>query len=537
MFNFSEIKLVRESNDNFVGIRKSELGDTYEFHLPNGFDNFPDGDYAKVRNLFFKMYRTFRKFENDNKARVNLNRSDYQTDQDQTTVSSGGLSLQTEEGETCQLYSKLRMIERILETYDELVINSIQKKKKRTDDIDYSKIYKYLDRAIYLDNDVIFVDTMDLPRPVLRYESTDIVNLYCYILDEIIQQLEEDVPAYIKHRIQDIKILSDQFKDHYLTSDQSIFNEETFLETTNILKEALDTIDRYTYYKDADYWEIYEAIETFLYGELNPDLNDGEYWGIKGFSLIWEDMCHTYFFKNYHLEQICYADTDIPLKDYKNDYPKYSNQRREEKDINKVGNLPKTIYSPDKTCYWTKWLYSNESDQFDNQKLLRWHELLTIQIDPNSYVSVLTKKGYDRFPTHPDFQDLEKGNDSENKKRLTKYLAPDMVLINNSDNIEIIDFKDVPLEFYLKPSSSRSPTESNKYKNDIIKQLTYELALQQTHKISRNYFFIPYYYSNSSNYNHSMGEFEASLNVSDSGIQVFKADFFLIQNSYIEENL
>jgi len=219
MFDFSEIKLVKNPNDNFVGIRKSQLCDNYEFWLPNGFNDFPEGNFDKVRELFFKMYRTFRKFETDNKPirRVNINRSDYQEDQDQTTVSSGGLSLQTEEGESCQLYSKLRMIERVLETYDDLAINSIQKKIKRTDDIDYSQIHKYLDRAIYLDNDVIYVETMDLPSPVLRYETTDIVNLYCYILDEIIQQLDEDVPENVKNHIQNIRVLAQYFKDDYLT--------------------------------------------------------------------------------------------------------------------------------------------------------------------------------------------------------------------------------------------------------------------------------------------------------------------------------
>lgn len=34
MFDFSEIKLVKNPNDNFVGIRKSQLGDNYEFWLP-----------------------------------------------------------------------------------------------------------------------------------------------------------------------------------------------------------------------------------------------------------------------------------------------------------------------------------------------------------------------------------------------------------------------------------------------------------------------------------------------------------------------
>ncbi len=484
MIDFSELTLIKNSNDNFVGIRKSESGDNYEFWLPNGFSNFPAGDFDKVRDLFFKMYRTFRKFENDNNPnRINTNRADYQTNQDQTTISSGGLSLQTVEGEPCQLYSKLDMIERILETYDDLSINAIQKKVKRTENIDYSQIHKYLDRAIYLDNDVIYIETMDLPCPLLRYESTDIVTLYCYILDEIIQQLQEDVPDNIKDLSQDIRFLGQHFKDNYLTSDQSIFHKDTFLETTIILKETLDNIDKNTYYKDADYWGLYEAIETFLYGELSPGINDGNYWGIKGFSLIWEDMCQTYFFKN-KKSKICYADTDISLRNY-------TNASRQQQEVNRVGNIPMII--SDGITPRKQWIYSDESDVSDNDsQILRWHELFVIEFDPNSRHLVCT----DGYVLHPDYDYLEYGYDADHTqiKIMTRYLRPDLVLLSDNDDnkVEIVDYKDVPLEFYLNPSKL-SLKEHNKYKHDVIKQLTYEFAIQKNYSISSSVFFIPYY--------------------------------------------
>ena len=523
MFNFSEIKLVKKPNDNFVGIRKSDSGNDYEFWLPNGFDDFPEGNFEQVRDLFFKMYRTFRKFENDNKPdRINLNRPDYQADQDQTTVSSGGLALENEEGESCQLYSKLRMIERVLETYDDLAINSIQKKIKKTDKIDYSQLYKYLDRAIYLDNDVIYVETMDLPRPVLRYESTDVVNLYCYILDEIVKQLDEDVPDNIKARIPDISFLAQQFQDAYLTSEQSIFGKDTFLETISILKEALGSIDKNTYYKDSDYWGLYEAIETFLYGEINPNLNDGEYWGIKGFSLIWEDMCNTYFFKN-HQNEVCFADTDIPIKNWNK-----NNFRRSQEDKDRVGNLPIVHFTD------TKWIYSIESDISDsdqNDKILRWDELLVIEFDPDFRYLVLT----DGAKPHPSYNNLNYGYDNNNHTTnfLSKYLRPDLILLKNYSAIEIIDYKDVPLAFYTSPSNL-TPKEHNKYKLDIIKQLTYEFALQQTHTIANNLFFIPYYYEILPVSN-PLGEIEEVLALN--GILIFKANFSLIQTEYLQENL
>ncbi|MBD2679843.1 MULTISPECIES: LlaJI family restriction endonuclease [Nostoc] len=522
MFDFSRLNLVRNSNEFFIGIRKSQFGDNFDFCLPNGFDNFPVGDFDAVRNLFFKMYRTFRKFERENlnTNRFNINKPDFQQDQDQTTLSSGGVKIQTEEGDSCILYSKIKMIERVLEAYDDLAINSIQKKVRHSEEIDYSKIDKYLDRAIYLNDDVIYVEWMDLPRSMVRYESTDLVNLYCYILDEIIEQLNSDVPDNIKVRTQDIHFLAQHFKEDYLTSNQSIFGEDTFEETISVLKEALDNIDKNTYYKDGDYWGLYEAIETFLYGELNPDQGDGEFWGVHGFSLIWEDMCNTYFFKE-HRDKICYADTDIPLKGYEN-------LEREGEEKNRVGNRKANTGN----LYGNQWVYSKTSNISKNLgkvvEKLEWDELLCIEFDLNERTFVYS---------HPRYNQLEKRDRSS---ALRRFLRPDLILESNNitgDNnvdenkIKIIDYKDVPLEFYR--NKKLDPKSAKKYKDDLVKQLTYEYALQQTHNISANLFFIPYYYDGRPS--HLLGELEEDINIK--GIKIFRANFSFIQNIYLENNL
>ncbi len=516
MFDFSSFKLSRNSNDFFVGIRKSALEDGYEFCLPNGFDNFPDGDFNKVRDLFFKMYRTFRKFERDNTGtnRFNLNRPDFQQDQDQTTLSAGGISMQTEDGENCVLYSKIKMIELVLEAYDDLAINSIQKKARRSEDIDYSQLYKYLDRAIYLDNHVIYIEAMDLPRPTVRYESTDIVNLYCYILDEIVQQLDGDVPDNIQAHSQDIRFLAQRFQDGYLTSNQSIFDKDTFGETISILKEGLDNINKNTYYKDADYWGLYEAIEIFLYGEINPEHNDGDYWGIKGFSLVWEDMCSTYFFKKYP-DQICYADTDIPLKD-----PPEPEPKRQGEEPKRVGNCR----ASSRNGYGNQWIYRTISDiSYPNKDdLFGWNELLCIEFDTEVGTLVYSNRRYDQ---------LEQRDIS---RAMRRFPRPDLVLkfeTKNGFKLKIFDYKDVPLDFYLNPSSS--PKSANKYKNDIIKQLTYEFALQQTHTVAESVFFIPWYYTAEPE-PEPLGETEQSLDIK--GIKIFKANFFIIQKLYLENS-
>ena len=93
-----------------------------------------------------------------------------------------------------------------------------------------------------------------------------------------------------------------------------------------------------------------------------------------------------------------------------------------------------------------------------------------------------------------------------------------------------MDYKDVPLDFYLNPPSS--PKSKNKYNNDI-KQLTYEFALQQTHTVAESVFFLPWYYIAEPE-PEPLGETEQSLDIK--GIKIFKANFFIIQKLYLENS-
>ena len=248
----------------------------------------------------------------------------------------------------------------------------------------------------------------------------------------------------------------------------------------------------------------------YLNGELNPNLDDGEYWGIKGFSLIWEDMCNTYFFRNYQ-DKIYFADTDIKLNDYSNDI-------REGEDINRVGNF-----------YQGKWIYSTT----DNQGLV-FYKRLHITFDLNLRRLVLTNDLFNNsnIRRHPDFSEINYIRNSDLEK-MRRFLRPDLVLITdkskNGNEIDIIDYKDVPIDVYINPSS---PRDYEKCKNDTIKQLTYELALQQTYTVLENKFFLPYYYEISP-LNSEIGKVGALL---DNGIVIFQANFFLIQNQYLQEN-
>ncbi len=308
MFNFKTLKLTKrcdsESTNSFVGIRRNENGEV-EFRLPHGFDDFPEDDFDATKNLFFKMYRTFQKFERDSTRDILDTRSN---GKDQIQKEKDGYRFKNKEDSDVVLYSKIALIENLLDVYRDLALDQMERRIGADEKVDYSKIDRYLDRAIYLAGDVIYIDEMDLPRQTLRYESTTLIDLFCFIVCELQNELEEE----IEPRVQE---LAHRFSEQHLSHEESLFNEETFETTIRTLKGALDDIHKRTAYKDEDYWRLYEAIETFLYGELdmeNPH-EDGTFWGISNFSSVWEDMCATWAFRDFNngINSIIYADTDI----------------------------------------------------------------------------------------------------------------------------------------------------------------------------------------------------------------------------------
>ena len=107
--------------------------------------------------------------------------------------------------------------------------------------------------------------------------------------------------------------------------------------------------------------------------------------------------------------------------------------------------------------------------------------------------------------------------------------------------VQILDYKNVNLDFYLKNQRlifaqiDARDEKYKKYRIDIIKSLTYELAIQQTHKVIKNVFFIPWYYDREPD--PIEGETETNLDIQGKGIYVVKGNFFMIQQIYLEESL
>lgn len=213
MFDLSELKLVKgyERDDksfSFVGIKKNIEENILEFWLPHGFDDFPDNSFEDVKKIFFLIYKILRVYEIENKKKKN--------DRDGNLIKSNdGFTLENKYAEEeIILYSKLTLIDTILDTYDELAIFSIINIVNRTNDIDYSKIDKYMDKCVYLSNDLIYIDEMNLSKKIINYSAVDLIGMFCFVYYEIMKELDNN--SFIKP---EIKYLSLKFKEKYLSKD------------------------------------------------------------------------------------------------------------------------------------------------------------------------------------------------------------------------------------------------------------------------------------------------------------------------------
>lgn len=299
MIDFNELQPIVNDKYSFVGIQKS--GSQVQLCLPRGFDTDLFSTYDNKRDIFFLLYKVLGQFQN---ICISKGYLDYIADRDgviQDSSSIQQIKLPDINYESNLLYSKLDNIGAIISAYDEPKILSLACRLGINEEIDYSKINRFLHRAIYLNNGVAYIDTMTLPRQQVQYQSTDIVSMYCYILLEIKKQLNEEISS-------DLQGLAEDFSHRYIGLEYGLFDEGSGIQTVDILKDALVLIERYTPLKDVDYWQFHDAIELFLYGELSQQ-NEGEVWGIKNFHSVWESICLTYIVKHLHPGYILHLDT------------------------------------------------------------------------------------------------------------------------------------------------------------------------------------------------------------------------------------
>jgi hypothetical protein len=302
MFNFSDVTCIVSNKYSFVGFLEEE--DQVYFYLPKGFqDCLKDLNTFKAkRDLFFLLYKTFRKFKAVCTDKGYLTPGDQMLTLDRDGLLDGesGSGIALELDEPIIFYSKLDKIGTLLDAYDDYKIAALGCRLQRTEDIDLSKIHKYLHQGIFLPNGSVYVDSMILSRQQIKFESTDIIALYCYLVREIKLQLGDDISP-------ETNSLAENFSHRYLGAEDSLFVEHSCDIVANSLKDALDIIDQRTPVKDSDYAQFYDVIEQFLYGEWQQN-EDGKIWGINNFHCVWESICLNYIAKNVPIRNLLFID-------------------------------------------------------------------------------------------------------------------------------------------------------------------------------------------------------------------------------------
>jgi len=306
MINFDSLQLVVNNNNSFVGIDKYK--ENLRLCLPKGFNEQKStlDNFNSKRDLFFLFYRIFVTFRNICEEKGYLDDNEQLTNARDGFITKKigyGIGKDQENSENI-FYYKIDILGKFLNAYNEQKILSIASHLGKQDKFDLSKINKNLH--------------------VVQFQPNDIVTMYCYLLCEIKQQLKEAINP-------NIISLAENFRERYLNSHDSLFNENSYEFVLNLLKDALEIIENNTAVKSADYSEYYNAIEQFLYGELNQT-EEGEIWGINNFQTVWESMCLNYLIKNNDLSCLLHCDTQ-----YLN--PKIINQFKESKPVVNIDNL------------------------------------------------------------------------------------------------------------------------------------------------------------------------------------------------------
>ncbi|NET41322.1 hypothetical protein [Okeania sp. SIO2B3] len=301
MINFAELKPRVNTKYSFVGIEKK--GGKLIFHLPKGFtqDDPNINKFDFKCELFFKLYKVLKIVQNIYQEKGYLQKNIKINDRDGVLKQEAGKEVIINNNQESIFYSKLDALDNILDVYDELKILALVSRLSKSETIDYSKIHRYLHKSTFLNNGAIFIDSIDIPRQQISYEASDIVAMYCYIFTEIKQKLGENVNP-------EITALSARFRQKYIGYEYSLFSENYYSLIINTLRDALETIDNYTALKDIDYWDFYDAVEKFLFGELD-DVEDGKIWGFNNFHSVWEGMCLTYLLRYTNPCFVCYLNS------------------------------------------------------------------------------------------------------------------------------------------------------------------------------------------------------------------------------------
>lgn len=332
-----KIEVRDEDKYSFVGISKNNGQLT--LRLPIGYDKIHDEikntkdeekKFEKIRDLHIKLYKLIRIYRVSIDPR-NLKEQGGEIHKPSAQQAEEGvLKLTEHEGNNVSYYKKFDTFDCLLDAYDPVRILALQYRLRIvSDEFDMRNFTRSLGNAVFLDDDSFYIDRDYQPRPTINLATTDIVGMYSFLLCDMLEHLYPDADTIPVP--EEISVIADDFKARHLWPSASCWKPKQWKTTNSTCKDILDKLHKHTAVKDDDYWNIYEAVERFLYdiSESESDRSDNEelMWGMKGFWPVWEMLCFDMLLRICNNEikgNILYADFDK--------FTKYNNYKPETQD-------------------------------------------------------------------------------------------------------------------------------------------------------------------------------------------------------------
>jgi hypothetical protein len=519
-FHPAQFKVVHEDrkrpNNSFVGVRRNGAGSPH-FVLPPGFDSFPVSDPEAVSKYFFGLFRALRLFRDFYRRDDSFAESDF--------GGEGGIQIDVKRSEPAMLYSKIQVLEEVIDRFDELRIHNVLYRNRRTEEVDYSQIHRYLDQAIY-QNDIPYVEEMRLPKPAIELDTTALVRMFCFIYVEIASRIGTDISP-------EVEAEAARFKSRRLSPDSVLFQAvETHNRTVDQLKRILDEIDREVAHKGADYWYFFEAVETFLYGRLDEN-SEGISWGITQFAYVWEDMCMMWMREN-RWDDVLYADTRRYSNSYVGGHKLYIHDDFESPFAVELGGhkryMRPDVVLADEQSPLDLLQVSSQGGAINKVKVPRHVRSRSPDEAKELLERVKRKIGRDKVTERTKGQKWSYKFFGTNKKRMEATLKG--MSSEGDSKYYVVDFKCMPSYSY------KEGRLKGKARSDERKQITYEHALQLNgYGHTRSQLCLPKYYEESlAGISRSIKSGDLNQKLADEEIEVLEVDFDQVLSLYLDQH-
>lgn len=311
---------IKKDNEYFFNIPSK----IFKENLIEQLNQLEYNDKYKILFNFYKILRIVNKFleEKDKSNKVRDGTLDNK-DNNKGIASQVG----NENDRDSWFYSKLEYILQILANPLDFSLFSLRSKVIYSDSYDYPDLDAFFDNSLYLD-DVILTTESKVQTKILSAEN-ELMNMYCYVYHSIKKEFEPDeiVDGEIQSAATEFRL------EHSLP--ENLFTN--LKESIEVLKDRLEFVNRNAYLRDRSYYEIYDFLENFLYGNISETGELKIFY--DNFWQIWELLCLACIYKNYetNIQFVDYKGTVKIKKEKENTYPYYIH----------FGNNSKILIKPD----------------------------------------------------------------------------------------------------------------------------------------------------------------------------------------------